>query len=141
MIFVDANVFMYAVGAPHPLRETAVEFLLNARRNNTPLATSAEVLQEMLHVYSSVGKFEALNEALTLVEAAGVEVWPLEKRGRDPRSPAARTSPHVECQRPVPHSVLPTPRSLRFDDLRRFAPRRVTINPLNLSARSVPTKQ
>ena len=79
MIFVDANVFMYAVGAPHPLRETAVEFLLNARRNNTPLATSAEVLQEMLHVYSSVGKFEALNEALTLVEAAGVEVWPLEK--------------------------------------------------------------
>ncbi len=79
MIFVDANVFMYAVGAPHPLRETAVEFLLNVRRNNTPLATSAEVLQEMLHVYSSVGKFEALNEALTLVEAAGVEVWPLEK--------------------------------------------------------------
>ena len=79
MIFVDANVFMYAVGTPHPLRETAVEFLLNARRNNTPLATSAEVLQELLHVYSSVGKFQALNEALTLVEAAGVEVWPLEK--------------------------------------------------------------
>ena len=28
MTFVDSNVFMYAVGRPHPLKTTALEFFL-----------------------------------------------------------------------------------------------------------------
>ena len=45
MMFVDANVFMYAVGRPHPLREEARQFFLDHPANT--LVTSAEVLQEL----------------------------------------------------------------------------------------------
>ena len=79
MIFVDTNVFMYAVGRPHTLRPLAREFFVESNRNGTPLFTSAEVLQEMVHAYLPVGRLEALDAALTLVARAGVEVWPLEE--------------------------------------------------------------
>ena len=48
MIFVDTNVFVYAVGGHHPLKRRAVEFFEQARSNNTLLFSSAEVLQELL---------------------------------------------------------------------------------------------
>ena len=40
MTFVDTNVFMYAVGRPHPLRVPAREFLAEAARAQTRLCTS-----------------------------------------------------------------------------------------------------
>ena len=45
MIFVDTNVFMYAVGRPHVLQASAQDFFIEANRNGTPLCTSAEVMQ------------------------------------------------------------------------------------------------
>lgn len=36
MIFVDTNVFMYAVGRPHPLRKNAQEFFVEANQRTTP---------------------------------------------------------------------------------------------------------
>ena len=77
MIFVDTNVVMYAVGASHPHRQIAVDFFLKARAGNTRLVTSAEVLQELLHVYSSVRKLQSLYSALKLIDDAQIEVWPL----------------------------------------------------------------
>ena len=35
MIFVDSNVFIYAVGRPHPLREEANVFSCNRARKGT----------------------------------------------------------------------------------------------------------
>ena len=78
MIFIDTNVFMYAVGRPHPLRETAQEFFAEAIRNHMRLCTSAEVVQEMLHAYLPAGRLKTLDAAMTLVARSGVEVWPLE---------------------------------------------------------------
>ena len=78
-MFVDTNVFMYAVGTPHPLRQSAIEFFVNAQRTNAQLATSAEVLQELLHAYLSVARFRRLHAAMALVNEAVNEVWPLEK--------------------------------------------------------------
>ena len=79
MIFVDTNVLMYAVGAPHPLQGAAREFLDESTRLRTSLCTSAEVLQELSHAYLSAGRLPALDAAMTLVARAGVEVWPLEE--------------------------------------------------------------
>ncbi len=56
MIFVDTNVFMYAVGRQHPLRDTAREFFAESIRNETPLCTSAEVIQELAHAYLPVAR-------------------------------------------------------------------------------------
>ncbi|MCY3592298.1 MAG: type II toxin-antitoxin system VapC family toxin [Acidobacteria bacterium] len=78
MIFVDTNVFVYAVGRPHPLREIARGFFADCVSKETPLCTSAEVVQELMHVYLSVARLETLDRALSFVTRARVEVWPLE---------------------------------------------------------------
>ena len=78
MIFVDTNVFMYAVGSPHPLQRPAREFFHECAQSNAPLCTSAEVLQELLHAYLPA-RPETLDAAIALVEGAGVDVWPLEE--------------------------------------------------------------
>ena len=79
MIFVDTNVFMYAVGSPHPLQRPAREFFHECGQSRTPLCTSAEVLQELLHAYLPARRPQTLDAAMALVEGAGVEVWPLEE--------------------------------------------------------------
>lgn len=78
MIFVDTNVFMYAVGRPHPLQDTARAFFADCVQNETPLCTSAEVVQELVHAYLPVSRVRTLDRALSLISRARVEVWPLE---------------------------------------------------------------
>lgn len=78
MRFVDTNVFMYAVGRPHPLREQARDLLRDGLARGQRLVTSAEVLQELLHAYVPVGRLETLSAALTLARSQA-EVVPLEE--------------------------------------------------------------
>jgi uncharacterized protein len=79
MIFVDTNLFMYAVGREHPLKEPARAFFRHAFGDDSPrLCTSAEVLQELLHAYLPVGRFETLDAAFELVESTIDEIWPVE---------------------------------------------------------------
>jgi len=66
VIFIDSNVFIYAVGRSHPLREEAQNVFLESSEKGTRLVTSAEVLQELLHVYLPVGRRETLDAALQL---------------------------------------------------------------------------
>ena len=79
MIFVDTNLFMYAVGRSHPLRGPAQQFFVEASRNGTPLCTSAEVLQELVHAYLPAARIETLDAAMVLIRRSQVEVWPLEE--------------------------------------------------------------
>ncbi|MCY4200817.1 MAG: type II toxin-antitoxin system VapC family toxin [Gammaproteobacteria bacterium] len=79
MIFVDTNVFMYAVGRPHPLRAHARRFFADALAQRMPLATSAEVMQELMHAYTSVGWQDTLERAMSLMDSHAVTVWPLER--------------------------------------------------------------
>ena len=78
MTFVDTNVFMYAVGRAHPLRETARQFFIDAAGAGRVLVTSAEVLQELLHVYLPADRLETLDAAFTLARARMAAVWPVE---------------------------------------------------------------
>lgn len=86
MIFVDTNVFMYAVGRAHPLRDHARQQLLDHVGAGRPLATSAEVLQELLHAYLPVGRVATLDAALRLATDLAT-VWPVDatdvRHGRD----------------------------------------------------------
>lgn len=79
MIFVDTNVFMYAVGRPHTLQTCAQEFFIEANRSGTPLCTSAEVMQELAHVYLPTGRLQTFDATVGLIASAGVDVWPLEE--------------------------------------------------------------
>ena len=79
MTFVDTNVFMYAVGKPHPLQSRARDFFAESRGTFRSLYTSAEVLQELMHAYLPVRRSDVFEDALALMGQAGVEVWPLEE--------------------------------------------------------------
>ena len=75
--FVDTNVFVYAVGRPHPLREPAQAMLRERLERGAPMATSAEVMQELLHVYLPVGREETLDAALRLASDLAM-MWPVD---------------------------------------------------------------
>ena len=79
MIFVDANVFMYAVGRSHPLQSEARDFFAESAGNHLRLFTSSEVLQELFHVYEATGRMDTFAVAMELVHKSIAEVWPLER--------------------------------------------------------------
>lgn len=107
MIFVDTNVFAYAVGREHPLRAEARAFFRQAFEHRLPLVASAEVLQELLHMYLPVDRIETLDSALALAESALQEVWPVAREdvalARDlhetHRGLGARDLLHLACCR------------------------------------------
>jgi predicted nucleic acid-binding protein len=78
MIFVDTNVFMYAVGRTHPLREEARAFFVEHLESGEVLVSSAEVLQELLHAYLPVNRLATLDAALELAHARLGSIWPID---------------------------------------------------------------
>jgi predicted nucleic acid-binding protein len=78
MIFVDSNVFIYAVGRPHPLREEAQRFFIRSKKEGKRLVTSAEVLQELLYVYLPVKRIETLDAALELATRGVDYIFPID---------------------------------------------------------------
>ena len=118
MIFVDTNVFMYAVGRPHALQATAQRFFVEANRSGAPLCTSAEVMQELAHVYLPTGRLQTFDATLELMASAAVEVWPLEEADvalarQTPRAVSQPASPG-----PLPPGQLPAEGCPGDQDLR-----------------------
>ena len=50
MVFLDANVFLYAAGASDPYREPCRRVLRKVEEGSLPSNTSVEVVQELLYV-------------------------------------------------------------------------------------------
>lgn len=78
MIFVDSNVPMYLVGAPHPHKARAQQLLERAILEGTRLVTSAEVLQEILHRYVAIDRRDAIQPAFDALLGVVDEVFPVE---------------------------------------------------------------
>lgn len=87
MIFIDSNVPMYLVGAAHPLRQQAVKVLESLVLGTKRLVTDAEVLQEILHRYRSIGRPIAIQPAYDALLGVVDDVLPIElvdtERARD----------------------------------------------------------
>ena len=87
MIFVDSNVPMYLVGAPHPHKTDAQRLLEQCVADEERLVTDAEVLQEILHRYAAIGRRDAIAPAFESLLAVVDEVFPIEladvERARD----------------------------------------------------------
>ncbi|HET9520780.1 MAG TPA: type II toxin-antitoxin system VapC family toxin [Candidatus Limnocylindrales bacterium] len=67
MIFVDSNIPMYLVGADHPNKTVARRLLEDAIVSNEPLATDAEVFQELLHRYTAISRPDAIDPAFEVL--------------------------------------------------------------------------
>ncbi|HEY8054576.1 MAG TPA: type II toxin-antitoxin system VapC family toxin [Terriglobales bacterium] len=77
MIFLDANVPMYLVGAPHANRLLARALLNELIAARQRLVTDAEVLQEIVHRYSALRRTEALPEALQVARDLVDTIFPI----------------------------------------------------------------
>ena len=58
MILLDANIFMYAGGSPHPNKAPSLAFLERVALGELEVGVDAEVLQEILHRYRAIGRWE-----------------------------------------------------------------------------------
>ena len=87
MIFIDSNIPMYLVGAPHPNKEAARRLLENAIERAERLVTDAEVLQEILHRYTAIRRPDAIQPTFNALLGVVDEVLPIEgqdvERARD----------------------------------------------------------
>lgn len=57
-VFIDVNVPMYAGGTPHPLREPSRRVIRAVATGQLDAVTDAEVFQEILYRYLSIGERE-----------------------------------------------------------------------------------
>ena len=55
-IFLDTNVFLYAVGADHPLRDASQRVLRRVAEGDLLATTNSEVIQEILFVLGRRGR-------------------------------------------------------------------------------------
>jgi len=55
-VFVDTAIVMYAAGADHPLREPCQRLLTRIAEGSLEAVTSAEVIQEILHRFTALGR-------------------------------------------------------------------------------------
>ena len=78
MTFLDSNIPMYLVGAPHPHKRDAQQMLERLLSEEERLVTDAEVLQEILHRYVVIGRRDAIQPAFDAVLGIADEVFAVE---------------------------------------------------------------
>lgn len=78
MIFLDANIPMYLIGADHPNKAVARRLVEAAVLRRDRLVTDAEVLQEILHRYVAVRRPEAIQPAFDALLGLADETFAVE---------------------------------------------------------------
>jgi predicted nucleic acid-binding protein len=79
VVFVDSNIPMYLVGAPHPNKDAARRVLESSIERGERLVTDAEVLQEILHRYAAIRRPDAIQPAFSALLGVVDEVFPIER--------------------------------------------------------------
>jgi predicted nucleic acid-binding protein len=78
VILIDSNVPMYLIGAAHAHKidaQRALERLISERER---LVSDAEVLQEILHRYTAIGRREAIQPAFDALLGVTDEILPID---------------------------------------------------------------
>jgi uncharacterized protein len=79
VVFVDANVFMYLVGAAHPHKVDAQRRLEGLVADRARLVTDAEAMAEILHRYVAVDRRGYIQLAYDAMLGVVDEVLPVER--------------------------------------------------------------
>jgi uncharacterized protein len=77
MILVDTNVIMYAAGAPHPHKVPSVTLLEQVATGAMEAVIDAEVLQEILHRYRAIRRWEEGKKVYDLARQLFPQVVPV----------------------------------------------------------------
>jgi len=78
--FIDADIFIYAAGGPHRLKQACINILRSAASGSTEMKTSAEVVQEILYRYSITGRRSYGSELAMKILGVFQPVIPVEHR-------------------------------------------------------------
>jgi uncharacterized protein len=78
VIFVDSNIPMYLVGAPHPHKADAQRMVEKLISDRERLVTDAEVLQEILHRYVAINRRDAIQPAFDALLGIVDQVLPVD---------------------------------------------------------------
>jgi len=98
VILVDSNVPMYLVGVAHPNKEAARRALEEAVAASESLCTDAEVLQEILHRYTAIGRPEQIDPAFDALLAIVDVVYPIERADVERARRLLRTTPTLSAR-------------------------------------------
>ena len=77
-VFIDSNVPMYLIGAPHPNKETVRRMLESSIARGDRLVTDAEVFQEILHRYFAIKRPDAIQAAFDVLHGVVDDVFAVE---------------------------------------------------------------
>jgi uncharacterized protein len=105
VIFVDSNIPMYLIGAPHPNKDEALRQVETAIAAEETLVTSAEVLQEILHRYTAIRRPDAIQPAFDAVLGIVDEVFPVEAQDVE-RAKDLLAEPYVHSARDALHLAV-----------------------------------
>jgi predicted nucleic acid-binding protein len=83
MILLDAKIFMYAAGAPHPNKVPSRDVLAKIAREELEAAVDAEVLQEILHRYRAIGRWQQGRRVYALARRIVPHVLPIDAEALD----------------------------------------------------------
>jgi len=78
VIFVDSNIPMYLIGAPHRHKTDAQRLLEKLLSERIRLVTDAEVLQEIMHRYAAIDRLDAIQPAFETLLGVIDEVLPVD---------------------------------------------------------------
>ncbi len=78
MIFIDSNIPMYLVGAPHAHKTDAQRMLERHIVAGDRLVTDVEVFQEILHRYVAIARRDAIQSAFDALAGVVDEVFAIE---------------------------------------------------------------
>ena len=106
VVFIDANVPIYAAGGDHPYKEPCARILRMVAEQPQPFVTDSEVLQELMHRYLASGRWALGREVLrAFAEAMNGRVEPVHAEDVLSASELADSHPGVSA-RDLVHSTV-----------------------------------
>ncbi len=79
MILVDANILMYAAGASHRNKASSVAFLTRVSEGTVAACLSTEILQEILHRYRAINRWNDGKEVFLLSRQIVPEILSIDR--------------------------------------------------------------
>ncbi len=74
MTFIDSNVPMYLVGAPHPHKDRSLALVTRLVQEGERLVTDMGVYQEILHRYTAINRPDAIDAAFKALDAIADDI-------------------------------------------------------------------
>lgn len=106
MIFIDSNIPMYLVGAPHPHKADARRRLEKLISDRQRLVTDAEVLQEIMHRYVAINRRDAIQPAFDSLLGISDDVFVIDQLAAERAKQIVLGHPRVSARDAIHLAVM-----------------------------------